>query len=131
MEGKKYKLTFTLANGEAQEIVFEVPPGETGPQGIQGEPGATPYIGENGNWWVGETDTRVGAGGSAKAVRFDGPQELTPEQQAQARKNIGVDDVGGTGGSILAADDGAGNVVITMTGALSVTDDGNGNVIIS
>lgn len=61
MAGKKYKLTFSLANGETQEIVFEVPPGETGPQGIQGEPGATPYIGENGNWWVGETDTGVRA----------------------------------------------------------------------
>ena len=35
--------------------------GEQGPQGIQGEPGATPYIGENGNWWVGETDTGVRA----------------------------------------------------------------------
>lgn len=67
MAGKKYKLTFTLANGETQEIVFEVPPGEPGPQGIQGiqgvkgEPGATPYIGDNGNWWVAETDTGVGA----------------------------------------------------------------------
>lgn len=44
--------------------------GETGPQGPQGEPGKdgtngkdgqTPYIGENGNWWIGETDTKVKA----------------------------------------------------------------------
>ena len=59
------------------------------------------------------------------------PQTLTPEQQAQARANIGAADVGESGSSILATDDGAGNVVITMTGALSVTDDGNGNVVIS
>lgn len=32
---------------------------------FMGKPGDTPYIGENGNWWVGETDTGVSAGGSA------------------------------------------------------------------
>ena len=31
-----------------------------GPQGI---PGATPYVGENGNWWIGETDTGTPATG--------------------------------------------------------------------
>lgn len=30
-------------------------------QGEQGKDGETPYIGENGNWWVGETDTGVSA----------------------------------------------------------------------
>lgn len=38
--------------------------GPQGPQGIQGEPGndgKTPYIGENGNWWIGESDTGVKA----------------------------------------------------------------------
>ena len=41
--------------------------GATGLQGIQGNPGAdganglTPYIGSNGNWWVGDTDTTVRA----------------------------------------------------------------------
>ena len=31
---------------------------------IRGEPGTTPHIGENGNWFIGETDTGVPAGGS-------------------------------------------------------------------
>ena len=41
--------------------------GATGLQGIQGNPGAdganglTPYIGSNGNWWIGDTDTTVRA----------------------------------------------------------------------
>lgn len=48
------------------------PQGETGPAGPQGEPGPqgppgadgiTPHIGENGNWWIGETDTGVNASG--------------------------------------------------------------------
>ena len=41
------------------------PQGPQGPQGIQGpagEDGKTPYIGENGNWWVGDTDLGVNAG---------------------------------------------------------------------
>lgn len=28
-------------------------------QGVQGEPGLTPYVGENGNWWIGDVDTGV------------------------------------------------------------------------
>lgn len=31
--------------------------GDTGERGVAGEPGLTPYIGENGNWYLGDTDT--------------------------------------------------------------------------
>ena len=37
----------------------------TGAAGKDGEDGLTPYIGENGNWWIGETDTGVSAKGPA------------------------------------------------------------------
>ena len=43
--------------------------GPQGPQGEQGQPGKdgsdgqTPYIGQNGNWWIGNTDTGVLAEG--------------------------------------------------------------------
>ena len=37
--------------------------GATGAQGEKGEDGETPYIGENGNWWIGEADTGVKAAG--------------------------------------------------------------------
>lgn len=65
--------------GDKGEMGFQGPQGMTGPQGLQGpqglkgdqgaqgpqgEPGATPYIGSNGNWWIGDTDTGVSAGGS-------------------------------------------------------------------
>ncbi len=33
--------------------------GKDGLNGIDGKDGLTPYIGENGNWWIGETDTGV------------------------------------------------------------------------
>lgn len=45
-------------------------PGETGPAGPRGETGAdgkTPHIGENGNWFIGDTDTGVPAGGEGGA----------------------------------------------------------------
>ena len=35
----------------------------TGPKGDTGDDGQTPYIGENGNWWIGTTDTGVKAQG--------------------------------------------------------------------
>ncbi len=37
--------------------------GDTGEQGVQGESGFTPYIGENGNWFIDETDLSVSATG--------------------------------------------------------------------
>ena len=45
-------------------------PGDPGAKGDPGEPGAagkdgtTPHIGANGNWYIGDTDTGVSAGGS-------------------------------------------------------------------
>lgn len=45
----------------------------TGAAGKDGEDGLTPHIGENGNWWVGDTDTGV----SAKGPKGDpGPNDL-------------------------------------------------------
>ena len=37
--------------------------GETGQDGASGKDGNTPFIGENGNWWIGGTDTGVKASG--------------------------------------------------------------------
>lgn len=43
------------------------PQGEPGPAGATGTDGLTPYIGENGNWWIGEEDTGVSAGGGSSS----------------------------------------------------------------
>lgn len=62
-------------------------------KGEKGTPGDTPYIGENGNWFIGDTDTGTPAGGcggtdgTPNAVQYV-PQTLTQAQQTQARKNI-------------------------------------------
>lgn len=39
-----------------------------GMQGTAGADGVTPHIGENGNWWIEETDTGVAAGGSGSGL---------------------------------------------------------------
>ena len=48
--------------------------GEQGIQGENGEDGLTPYIGENGNWWIGDTDT------NQKACGEDGEQGIQGEK---------------------------------------------------
>ena len=48
--GKTY--TFTVTNGKD---------GADGKDGENGKDGLTPFIGENGNWWIGDTDTGVKA----------------------------------------------------------------------
>lgn len=40
-------------------------PGAPGAAGADGEDGTTPHIGENGNWWFGDTDSGVSATGPA------------------------------------------------------------------
>ena len=47
------------AQGEQGEQGIQGPAGATGEQGPQGVPGLSPYIGENGNWWIGDQDTGV------------------------------------------------------------------------
>ena len=39
---------------------------------IVGKDGITPHIGENGNWWIGETDTGVSANGNAPYIGENG-----------------------------------------------------------
>lgn len=59
---------------------------------LNGADGYTPYIGDNGNWFIGETDTGMPSRGEdapQEAILYT-PQALTTEQQVQARQNIGA-----------------------------------------
>lgn len=53
--------------------------GTNGQNGADGKDGNTPFIGENGNWWIGTTDTGV------KATGVDGEKETkeTPVKKAK------------------------------------------------
>ena len=67
LEGKVLQYRFD-ADGEWQTI-FDFSTVET----VKGDPGDTPYIGANGNWFIGDTDTGVPARGTpgAKGDRGD------------------------------------------------------------
>ena len=56
---KESTYSFDVMNGKIGPVGPIGPQGEQGIQGPRGEQGYTPYIGTNGNWWVGDTDTGI------------------------------------------------------------------------
>ena len=75
--------------------------GEKGEQGEDGVDGLTPYIGENGNWWIGDVDTGIRASGEKgdKGDQGDkgetgvqGPQGETGAQGEKGDKGEDGDD---------------------------------------
>ena len=59
-----------------------------GMKGDKGDPGDTPYIGSNGNWWIGDTDTGIPATGDK------GEDGLTPYIGSNGNWWIGDTDTG-------------------------------------
>ena len=57
--------------------------GETGETGASGSDGLTPFIGENGNWWIGTTDTGIQAQGETGP---QGPQGEAGPQGPQGEQ---------------------------------------------
>ena len=58
-------ISLSLTNqGPAGQVGSNGAIGSQGPSGNPGEDGSTPYIGDNGNWWIGETDSGVSASGA-------------------------------------------------------------------
>lgn len=87
--------------------------GAQGPQGPAGEDGLTPHIGENDNWYIGETDTGVPARGQKGDKGDTGEQGPVGPQGAQGtigpKGDTGADGApgvgvptGGTAGQVLA-----------------------------
>ncbi len=88
-------------------------PGEPGAQGLtgpKGDAGVTPHIGDNGNWFIGDVDTGVYAGGSSADTTDGIPVEvhtkaeydaLTDEQKQAEVLHVITDDNGdaSSGGS--------------------------------
>lgn len=55
----------------------------TGDTGAAGEDGLTPRIGENGNWWIGDTDTGVLAKGKKGDTGAKGADGVSPTVQVE------------------------------------------------
>ena len=62
-QGEKGDKGDTGAQGEKGDKGDTGAQGEKGDKGDKGEDGLTPYIGANGNWWIGDQDTGVKAEG--------------------------------------------------------------------
>lgn len=75
-------------------------PGKQGEPGTPGENGTTPHIGDNGNWYIGETDTgirgqgRDGTDGKDGANGKDGDNGTTPHIGSNRHWWIGNSDTG-------------------------------------
>ena len=70
--------TITLTNGNT--YTFTVTNGKDGADGKDGEngkDGLTPFIGENGNWWIGATDTGVKAAADNNTTEAEGMSTVT------------------------------------------------------
>lgn len=73
--------------------------GDTGAAGKDGVNGLTPHIGENGNWWVGDTDTGVlakGLKGDTGDKGADGVSPTATVTQTDDGAEFTVTDVNGT-----------------------------------
>ncbi|MDY2574549.1 MAG: PL29 family lyase N-terminal domain-containing protein [Bacilli bacterium] len=97
--------TYTINYSDGTTYVFTVT------NGANGTDGQTPFIGENGNWWIGTTDTGTKASGSGS-----GTDGITPQLRVSGETNewevsynngttwtsLGVKATGSTGNGIAS-----------------------------
>ena len=86
-------------NGETWVSLGVKATGDTGAAGKDGVNGLTPHIGENGNWWVGDTDTGVlakGLKGDTGDKGADGVSPTATVTQTDNGAEFTVTDVNGT-----------------------------------
>ena len=109
--------------GEKGDTGAQGPQGETGATGATGaagKDGITPIIGENGNWYLGDTDTgkpsrgATGAQGPQGATGAQGPQGETGAQGPQGETGA----TGATGAVFTPSVDTSGNISWTNNGSL-------------
>lgn len=81
-----------MANKDLKSIKFPgLPDVYTIPEGTQGKDGITPTIGENGNWFLGETDTGKpsrGATGAKGDTPVKGTDYFTAEDKAELVSDV-------------------------------------------
>lgn len=86
-------------NGAAWVSLGVKATGEAGKDGEDGKNGLTPHIGENGNWWVGDTDTGVSAKGDRGDTGAKGADGVSPTASVTQTDNgaeFTVTDASGT-----------------------------------
>ena len=112
--------------------------GRDGADGQDGADGLTPYIGSNGNWWIGDTDTGIKAAGTDGADGRDGADGQDGADGRDGADGVGIADIriNENGELIVILTDGTeknlgkvtGNDGVGITGA---TIDENGELILT
>lgn len=67
--------------------------GRDGKDGEDGKDGLTPYIGSNGNWWIGTTDTGIKAAGTNGADGKDGANGKNGTNGKDGADGVGIADI--------------------------------------
>lgn len=99
------EMTLTYSNGLKMTT--------TVPEVLKGEDGETPKIGDNGNWWIGDTDTGVAAQGDSPRIGENGNWWVgDTDTEVPAR---GADGVDGVGIQSITFDAETGVMTITLT----------------
>lgn len=112
--------------------------GDPGPAGQPGENGLTPYIGANGNWYIGETDTGIQARGEQGPAGAQGPEGKAGEAGPQGiQGKTGATGPAGASGVYILADGETledapedANVVIDPNGTVDAPSGGSGNPVV-
>ena len=77
--------------------------GEDGKNGTDGKDGLSPFIGENGNWWIGENDTGVKANTGTSVPAASGAVSESGGQHTLAVAAVAVSCVSLIGNIVLIA----------------------------
>lgn len=89
--------------------------GDKGDKGDPGEDGDTPYIGDNGNWWIGTTDTGIKAAGVNGADGKDGKDGINGKDGANGKNGAnGKDGADGVGIADIKLNEN-GELIATLT----------------
>lgn len=83
------------------------------PEVLKGEDGETPKIGENGNWWIGDTDSGVAAQGASPFIGDNGNWWIGDTDTEVAAS--GADGVDGVGIQSIIFDQATSIMTITLT----------------
>lgn len=89
--------------------------GKDGEDGEDGKDGLTPYIGSNGNWWIGTTDTGIKAAGVNGADGKDGKDGINGKDGANGKNGAnGKDGADGVGIADIKLNEN-GELIVTLT----------------
>ena len=89
--------------------------GQDGEDGEDGKDGLTPYIGSNGNWWIGTTDTGIKAAGVNGADGKDGKDGINGKDGANGKNGAnGKDGADGVGIADIKLNEN-GELIVTLT----------------